>query len=106
MNGRLYKVCEVAEALNVSPSYISAVKKAMGNESRWMDLGATRQWIVDHPNFRASLVWPKKAASPSQATDVNPPAQTVDKFGEFPPRRDLLISSPPTLVLLPAPVGK
>lgn len=76
---KLYKGTQVAEELNVSPSYISAVKKAMGITSRWLDIEAISQWIHDHPHFRSHHVWGERAEKAFGAMPASPLAEISGK---------------------------
>jgi hypothetical protein len=47
-----------AGLLGCSAGYLSAVKKAMGVHAKWLDPQVIRDWIVAHPEFRSSDVYP------------------------------------------------
>lgn len=66
---KLYTATAIAAELNVSATYICAVKKAMGIKGRWMNLAATAAWIAEHPDFRVAHVWPRRASKPLSESD-------------------------------------
>jgi hypothetical protein len=55
---RLQNGKKTAQILGVSGAYLSAVKRAMGMSGTWMDPAAIRSWILAHPDFRVSDVYP------------------------------------------------
>lgn len=104
---RRYSVKEVAEIIGRSPSYVSGVKKAMG-VTGWLKLQETVDWIDEHPGFRISHVWPKKASATglSEARPAGLPAGTADRCDGFPPRHGLQGASLRTSELLRGRAGK
>jgi hypothetical protein len=57
---------EAAAALGVSPSYMTALKRAMGVKGRFVYVSLLNRWRKEHPEFTSKVKRP--AARPSPRT--------------------------------------